>query len=562
MRAHSSLSGWRDGCQPPPRRYCGSGPYASAEALLAANPPKCTFKPDVHTTGRRGDWDIPGAPDHGSDLRLLPPSPPPSPAVSYVLSGAAGGNGRLVEWQGWSLFATLRPSTGLALMDVRFKGRRIAYELALNEATAHYSGSGADQSFYLDAGVSMTQLTGDLKRGVDCPAHATYLPGTIWVKLVSLLGSPALDSDTTKARAFDGLCIFEDGGATSHWRHYDLLSTKTDGLPSSALVVRSVAAVGNYDYITEFRLNLDGTVRVNFEFAGYMEVRWFAQATNSWERDLGEIVHENVAAPLHSHFGCFKVDLDGMRGEGESLEKTTIGARVRRDLPEHTYATKYVQREYISSEVAYTPDEMKGSYAIVDKQGAPPPLDDQTPTARPGYAIRLGPTVGQVLPDDHPFVLASAFSKCATIHWTTPPHGPHRRMMTCYSTLALHDRYALAVTQRKEAEERPSSVYDLMAPAEPHVSIDSFLDVTTLMPKPTTRRTARPLILRSSPCVDRARVSTSRTSSRGSPWARNTCRAPRTCRSSPTLAPTSTWCRRTTTASTRRWTSRASSESL
>ena len=43
--------------------------------------------------------------------------------------------------------------TGLAAMDVRFKGRRVAYELALNEATAHYSGSGGDQSFYLDAGL-------------------------------------------------------------------------------------------------------------------------------------------------------------------------------------------------------------------------------------------------------------------------------------------------------------------------------------------------------------------------------------------------------------------------
>ena len=56
-----------------------------------------------------------------------------------------------------------------------------------------------------------------------------------------------------------------------------------------------------------------------------------------------------------------------------------------------------------------------------------------------------------MLPDDHPFVLASAFSK-----------------------------YALAVTRRKEAEERPTSVYDLFAPAEPHTSIDTFLDGESL----------------------------------------------------------------------------------
>ena len=50
-----------------------------------------------------------------------------------------------------------------------------------------------------------------------------------------------------------------------------------------------------------------------------------------------------------------------------------------------------------------------GSYAIVDN--VPRELDDSTPTAPPGYLILPGPTVGQALPDSHPFVMASAFSK-------------------------------------------------------------------------------------------------------------------------------------------------------
>ena len=41
-----------------------------------------------------------------------------------------------------------------------------------------------------------------------------------------------------------------------------------------------------------------------------METRWFAQQQTPWERGLGDVVHQNLAAPLHSHFGCFKVDLD------------------------------------------------------------------------------------------------------------------------------------------------------------------------------------------------------------------------------------------------------------
>ena len=41
---------------------------------------------------------------------------------------------------------------------------------------------------------------------------------------------------------------------------------------------------------------------------------------------------------------------------------------------------------------------------------------------------------------------------------------------------AAFSKYGLAVTRRKEAEDRPTSVYDLFAPAEPHVSLDDFLD--------------------------------------------------------------------------------------
>ena len=187
-----------------------------------------------------------------------------------------------------------------------------------------------------------------------------------------------------------------------------------------------MTAVGNYDYITEFRFSLDGSIRVAFQFAGYMETRWFAEGINSWERDLGEVVHQNVAAPLHSHFGCFKVDLDGKRGLGESLEQTTVGAAIRTNLPEHVYATKYIERAYPATETTYKPgaETANRQFAIVDNDAATSgaPRGDATPSAKPGYIVRVGPTTGQVLPDDHPFVLSSAFSK-----------------------------YMLAVTRRKEA---------------------------------------------------------------------------------------------------------------
>ena len=72
---------------------------------------------------------------------------------------------------------------------------------------------------------------------------------------------------------------------------------------------------------------------------------------------LGEIVRDNLAAPLHSHFGCFKVDLDG--SGGEKLEATTITAGMKADVPElRGFATKYIVREHPEAEVAYRPSEI------------------------------------------------------------------------------------------------------------------------------------------------------------------------------------------------------------
>lgn len=226
--------------------YCGAGPFESAEALLAANPARCTYKPDPAVEGVKGAWDVPGPDERHARRPALARVEPPMPP-RYVLDGAVGGGGRLVRWLGWSFFATMRPSTGLAAMDVRFNGRRIAYELALTEAAAHYSGTGADQVFYLDGAYSMSQLGGDMLPGVDCPSDASYLDGVLWLEQHTKGGDIDMDSDVARARPYKAFCIFEEASAASHWRHLQFATKAVDGVPSSTLVVRAVTAVGNYD---------------------------------------------------------------------------------------------------------------------------------------------------------------------------------------------------------------------------------------------------------------------------------------------------------------------------
>ena len=65
-------------------------------------------------------------------------------------------------------------------MDMRFKDKRIAHEVAMSEAVAYYSGAGGDQVMYLDSAWSMTQMGGALIPGVDCPSDAAYINATMF----------------------------------------------------------------------------------------------------------------------------------------------------------------------------------------------------------------------------------------------------------------------------------------------------------------------------------------------------------------------------------------------
>ena len=168
--------------------YCGSlQTFDRAADLLKAWQDKalkpCPFNSsslDPQQNGGPGDWDIPGLAPNGNQGLGLPCPRRDKHALGVAFSSGPTvvENGRLVSWLGWTFFATVRPATGLAVMDVRFKGQRIAHEIALSEAVAYYSGSGRDQVMYLDSAWSMTQLSAPLIPGVDCPADAAYLNGT------------------------------------------------------------------------------------------------------------------------------------------------------------------------------------------------------------------------------------------------------------------------------------------------------------------------------------------------------------------------------------------------
>ena len=188
---------------------------------------------------------------------------------------------------------------------------------------------------YLDSAYSMAQLSGALIPGIDCPTDAVYLNGTMWTYQQDAQGlrsrksaagaAKVLRSDPTKATPFKAACVFERDQTSALWRHIEVQAPnkQANGVRATSLVVRMVSIVSNYDYLTEIEFVADGSVKVSLIFVGYCEIRWYSNQVNPWEKSLGEIVHHSVAAPLHSHFGTFKVDLDVL-GENNSFEKTFL----------------------------------------------------------------------------------------------------------------------------------------------------------------------------------------------------------------------------------------------
>lgn len=453
-------------------KLCVQGPYETPDDLLAAIEADdgskfgCSIG-DITSDGYRGSFDSPGAPIGAPGRKALEGSMParmvsrPGTAQRWRSSngGASKAAGRMVEWQGWSFYTTVRPSTGLAVLDVKFKGNRIAHELALSEAMAAYSGSvdDGDQIYYLDAAYSMSQLGGPLVPGVDCPFDAEYVDDIATFHVLSNTKG-GLESDPAKAIGIATACIFEEDTAETMWRHTTFTKKKSDGVRNSALVVRHVTTVGNYDYITEFKFGLDGSVKIGFNFAGYCETRWHSALMTPEEGprahgSLSEILKKNLAAPLHSHFGAFKLDLDVL-GTHNTFEVIEAKSGIISDVEGSSkYATKYLDTSYVSLE------EEGVSTKIVDPQHpsvwrivnrlvpAPGDADEDSKSRPPGYAIIPGATIINTLPDDHPFVLSAAFSK-----------------------------YNLVVTKRHESEQRCTSVYDLYGPSQPTVSIRNFID--------------------------------------------------------------------------------------
>ncbi|KAF7458713.1 MAM domain-containing protein [Cryptosporidium felis] len=191
-----------------------------------------------------------------------------------------------VSWIGWELTLTNDRDSGLKIWNLTFLGRRVAFEVAMVDAMAHYTVF-ERQWFFLDSWYG----------GLGTAARKVH---------------PGLECANTAQTIFwdQSACIFELDTARpirSHWKSGGI----KDAAPLTSLVIRQIITVSNYDYIVDLILYNQGSFEMGVSFTGELyaglEVPYFSARQKPYGTQISP---SGQMAALHSHFAVWKVDFD------------------------------------------------------------------------------------------------------------------------------------------------------------------------------------------------------------------------------------------------------------
>ena len=340
-----------------------------------------------------------------------------------------------VGYMNWKLNFRVSASGGLHLQNIRFGRERLVYELSMQEVAVLYSGNNPASRItnYADgAGMYGTRYRG-LLPGVDCPGHAEFVNTYMYT------------SNEDGGRIFENaFCVFELNTHTPVRRHraYGRAGAFYGGMEGSALVIRAIISVVNYDYIFDFMFYQTGAIETKVSMTGYLGTTAYFP-----EEDIyGARVHEHVSAGLHNHLFHFKVDLDvlGTANKYETLEIRTQSEKdpwcKNKKHFQPAYSRKLKQTE-LSSRVNNV-DFSVPKYHIFSHDHS------KTKTGLPrGVRLVLNRISKQLLPEGYGFETA--------IPWA---------------------RNQIAVTKYKDDEERSSSLFTMWDSKDPVVNFQKYLD--------------------------------------------------------------------------------------
>jgi primary-amine oxidase len=253
---------------------------------------------------------------------------PTPPGTSPILVSQPNGPGFTIKdgevsWQNWHFRFRLDPRVGPVVSLVSYedagKRRSVLYEGGLSEMYVPYQDPEEtwNSHVFLDAGEYFVNtgsggIIKPLLAGVDCPTYATFFSGTFFHEN----GAPYIRPQLA--------CMFERVTGDPVWRHWDEDTYAVSGRPGRELVFRTVATVGNYDYLFDWRFEEDASITVGVGATGILEVKAVADKradekksasmaaidTDGKEVEFGQLVAAGISAVDHDHFFSYRLDLD------------------------------------------------------------------------------------------------------------------------------------------------------------------------------------------------------------------------------------------------------------
>ncbi|CAL1528470.1 unnamed protein product [Lymnaea stagnalis] len=335
----------------------------------------------------------------------------------------------------WSFYYRMSTIRGPAVYDIRFLGERIAYEISLSELGVFYSGYSPmlREAFYVDTAFLSGSGSRALVPGADCPTTAILLPFVV----------SAIDKE--ESAVFPrSICIFEQSFGTPLRRHLTPKGSGSfyGGLMDSALIVRSINTVDNYDYVVDFIFHQNGVLGVSMGLTGYMVTNLYAPGHDA---PYGVKIQDFISAPIHLHAAHFKVDVDI---NGTSNRYETL------DIEEETvFIDRPPNPEYSQTKYAYNlkSSEKNATYEYnFDK---------------PMYHIFHNNNARNTFGEKKSFRLKA--------------EGIAKQLMrrnVGYEKAAPWARHQLAVTRYKDQEYASSSFYRQWIPSKKNMDFQSFID--------------------------------------------------------------------------------------
>lgn len=218
-------------------------------------------------------------------------------------------DGQAVSWMNWRLRFGIDNREGLIIYNVRLmdngKERSVLYRGSMPEMVVPYGAPSLLQAAYnfFDAGeYRLGQgIARPMTPGADAPENAFYLPATLHRE------------DGTPYELHNAVAVFEEYGGTL-WRHGTVSRRATN------LAIKYYTQIENYDYGFTWRFREDGTIDVDIELTGIVEVQGVHRANAmdapdsndlSYQgHDFGTLVKPHVEAINHQHFFVFRLDMD------------------------------------------------------------------------------------------------------------------------------------------------------------------------------------------------------------------------------------------------------------